>query len=396
MKALGAALGRFVLVFCCDDTFDYQAMGRIFIGLCQVGAWGCFDEFNRLEENILSAVSQQVQQLQMGLRASTKEESAEIEIVGHRCRINLETSMQMNLKEVTNREGIFITMNPGYAGRSNLPDNLKKLFRSIAMTRPDNEQIAQVTFYAQGFEDAQHLAADIVPFFKLCREQLSSQPHYDFGLRALKSVLVSCGNLKRAKIQSSALPINTEKRWEAQLVLQSLHETISPKLLGNDITILKTIEEQVFPGLSYLPLDLNAISDSVKHFARAQYLVPTDAWLDKTLQLLQIQNIHHGIMMVGSAGSGKSSCWKTLLKALEAVDNVEMVSYVIDAKVMSKEQLYGKLDSTTREWTDGLFTGLLRKIVDNLRGEQTKHHWIVFDGDVDPEWVENLNRYLTC
>ena len=61
---------------------------------------------------------------------------------------------------------------------------------------------------------------------------------------------------------------------------------------------------------------------------------------------------------------------------------------------MSKEALYGNLDSTTREWTDGLFTSILRKIVDNLRGEDSKRHWIVFDGDVDPEWVENLNSVL--
>ena len=47
VKALGGQLGRFVLVFCCDENFDFQAMGRIFVGLCQCGAWGCFDEFNR-------------------------------------------------------------------------------------------------------------------------------------------------------------------------------------------------------------------------------------------------------------------------------------------------------------------------------------------------------------
>ena len=97
-------------------------------------------------------------------------------------------------------------------------------------------------------------------------------------------------------------------------------------------------------------------------------------------------------MMVGSSGSGKSTAWKVLLQAMENLDGVEGVSYVIDPKVMSKESLYGTLDSTTREWTDGLFTQVLRKIVDNVRGEGEKRHWIVFDGDVDPIWVENLNR----
>jgi len=71
VKALGARMGRFVLVFNCDENFDFQAMGRLFVGLCQVGAWGCFDEFNRLEERILSAVSQQILAIQTGLQASS-------------------------------------------------------------------------------------------------------------------------------------------------------------------------------------------------------------------------------------------------------------------------------------------------------------------------------------
>ncbi|KAJ2242891.1 dynein heavy chain, partial [Coemansia sp. RSA 454] len=88
VKALAAQLGRFALVFCCDENFDFQAMGRIFVGLCQVGAWGVFDEFNRLDERILSAVSQQIQTIQLGLRANStaKDNSAtgEIELLGHR------------------------------------------------------------------------------------------------------------------------------------------------------------------------------------------------------------------------------------------------------------------------------------------------------------------------
>ena len=68
VKALGGLFGRQVLVFNCDEGIDVKSMGRIFIGLIKCGAWGCFDEFNRLEEQTLSAVSMQIQPIQSALR----------------------------------------------------------------------------------------------------------------------------------------------------------------------------------------------------------------------------------------------------------------------------------------------------------------------------------------
>ena len=68
--------------------------------------------------------------------------------------------------KVSQDMAIFITMNPTYAGRSNLPDNLKKLFRSLAMTKPDTQLISQVMLYSQGFRNAEILAGKVVPFFK--------------------------------------------------------------------------------------------------------------------------------------------------------------------------------------------------------------------------------------
>ena len=88
------------------------------------------------------------------------------------------------------------------------------------------------------------------------------------------------------------------------------------------------------------------------------------AWVDKVLQVYQISQIHHGLMMVGPSGSGKSTAWRVLLKALERLEGVEGVAHVIDPKSISKDALYGSLDPNTREWSDGLFTHTLRKLVD--------------------------------
>lgn len=380
VKALGLQLGRFTLVFCCDDTFDFRAMGRIFLGICQVGAWGCFDEFNRLEERILSAISQQIQNIQLGLKQGAEDSKCHIELVGRQLSVNENT-------------GIFITMNPGYAGRSNLPDNLKKLFRSVAMSKPDKELIAEVMLYSQGFNQAKELSRQTVPFFDQCSVQLSKQAHYDFGLRALKSVLVSSGGLKRARLTDGKLG-GAEEIVEPEIIVQSIRETIAPKLIKPDVDIMTAIEGQCFPGIQYVPANLQALKEAIRELAAERHLVVTDTWMTKALQLYQIQKIHHGVMMVGNSGSGKSVAWRLLLDALQKVEAIEGMSHVIDSKVMSKEALYGSLDSTTREWTDGLFTSILRKIVDNLRGEDSKRHWIVFDGHVDPEWVENLNSVL--
>jgi dynein heavy chain 1 len=215
-------------------------MGRIFVGLCQVGAWGCFDEFNRLEERMLSAVSQQIQTIQEALKehqlnvlqnlenkSKQQSEQIQIELVGKSVKVNPHMA-------------IFITMNPGYAGRSNLPDNLKKLFRSLAMTQPDNVLIAQVMLYSQGFRTAEKLAHKIVPFFKLCNEQLSSQSHYDFGLRSLKSVLVMAGNVKREKIQRIREELTSKNETideskvaqdlnEQEILIQSIMESFVPR-----------------------------------------------------------------------------------------------------------------------------------------------------------------------
>mmetsp|Transcript_28347 Transcript_28347/g.57801 ORF Transcript_28347/g.57801 Transcript_28347/m.57801 type:complete len:2891 (+) Transcript_28347:3-8675(+) len=378
VKALGAQLGRFVVVMNCDETFDFGAMGRIFCGLCQVGAWGCFDEFNRLEERILSAVSQQILTIQQGLLERQKY----IELLGKTI------SLHENV-------GIFVTMNPGYAGRSNLPDNLKTLFRSVAMVVPDRKLIAQVMLYSQGIVSAEKLAGRIVDLFLMSEKQMSRQSHYDFGLRALKTLLVSAGGLKRKAIADNVKLEGDELvKVERQVLIQGACNNILPKLVAGDLDIFTSILEDVFPGSEVTKMEDEKIKEKLDEMCKINHYTPSEQWIQKILQLKMVIEMRHGVMIVGPSGVGKSSALKTLMKTLEEQDGVKGELYIIDPKAIDKEALYGVLDGTTLEWTDGIFTSLLRTILSNQRGEADRRHWIVFDGDVDPEWAENLNSVL--
>jgi dynein heavy chain 1, cytosolic len=343
-----------------------------------VGAWGCFDEFNRLEERILSAVSQQILTIQRGLI----DRQENIELLGRSIKLH-------------ENVGIFITMNPGYAGRSALPDNLKSLFRSFAMVVPDRNLIAQVMLYSQGIVSAEKLAGKIVDLFLYCQKKMSPQRHYDFGLRALKTLLVSAGALKRQAIEGKGdLKGEELELTEKNALIVGACNNVLPKLVAADMPVFTEVLEEIFPGSTVAKMEDEKIRTELLSICGEKSYVASDAFVQKILQLRQVIDMRHGIMVVGPVGVGKSAALKVLLQAMEKVDGTKGDMYTIDPKAINKDVLYGTLDGTTLEWTDGIFTSLLRRIIDNQKGESERRHWIVFDGDVDPEWAENLNRYV--
>jgi len=114
-------------------------MAQIFMGLSQTGSWGCFDEFNRIDISVLSVVSTQYKTILDAIRAKKPRFIFEEEDI------------------VLNKEPYccaFITMNPGYAGRTELPDNLKALFRPVAMMVPNYAVIAEIKLYSFGYQEA--------------------------------------------------------------------------------------------------------------------------------------------------------------------------------------------------------------------------------------------------
>ena len=373
VKALAQALGRQCLVFNCDEGIDYKSMGRIFTGLVKCGAWGCFDEFNRLDEAVLSAISQQIQTIQTAL----KNKSPSLELLG----------MQM---EVNSNAGIFVTLNPagkGYGGRSQLPDNLKQLFRAVAMTAPDKELIAEVILYSESYKTAKVLGRKIVALFTLSSQLLSPQQHYDWGLRALKPILTAGGAFLASERKKSD---TIDEAVEERLLLQAIRANMLSKLTFEDADRFEGLITDIFTNPEKEAVDYGELVEAIDAVMAEMGLQKMEKQVGKILQLHEQCNQRMGVIIVGPSGTGKSTLWNVLKRTYARLKKPLSV-HVCNPKSMPREQLLGNMDLDTREWTDGVMTANARKAV----SEPTEHQtWILCDGDIDPEWIESLNSVL--
>ncbi|KAM7402690.1 hypothetical protein PAMP_017906 [Pampus punctatissimus] len=322
-KDLGKALAIQTVVFNCSDQLDFIAMGKFLKGLASSGAWACFDEFNRIDVEVLSVVAQQITTIQKAQQQRAERfvfEGSEIPLVPS-C-------------------AVFITMNPGYAGRTELPDNLKD--------------------------------------------------HYDFGMRAVKTVISAAGNLKRENPDMN----------EELICLRAIQDVNVPKFLQDDLKLFNGIVSDLFPKIKQEPINYGILEESMRNVCAKKNLKDVDGYISKCIQLYETTVVRHGLMLVGTSGSGKTKCYEILGAAITALKGQPSVSggvyeavqmYVLNPKSITMGQLYGEYDLLTHEWTDGILSSLIRG---GTAVTDQEKKWYMFDGPVDAVWIENMNTVL--
>ncbi len=371
VKDLAKALGVFCVIFNGAEELDHLAAAKFFKGIASAGAWCCFDEFNRIDLEVLSVIASQILMIQQAL---TIEQS-----VFHFIDEEVELNPQC---------GINITMNPAGVGRTPLPDNLKSLFRPCAMIVPDFALISETLLYSFGFHEAKNLARKVVTLLRLCTEQLSSQPHYDFGMRALHAILCTIKSMCRS------LPSDKEEL----LVRHALDEANLPKLTAQDIPLYEGIAADLFPGTerraeTNVPEILKALEETMQ----ADRLETKEEYLRKCVQIYETTKARHGVIVIGEPSSGKTQALRSIRRALSSLKEYEgrkygnMLVRALNPKAIEFEQLYGSFDGTSRVWIDGVLA-LLIKECNETPTEDMK--WLVFDGPVDTAWMESMNTVL--
>lgn len=383
-KDLAKNLGTLCIVYNCSEQVTVSMMSTQFMGVMMTGAWLCLDEFNRIDIEVLSVIAQQILSMKHALSQANRKDSAEGNEAFFFDGQPIPYGELSNFQNLT----LFTTMNPGYAGRTELPDNLKVLFRSVSMMVPDYALIAEILLYSEGFFNAKDLAIKMTKLYKLASEQLSQQQHYDFGMRAVKSILSMAGSLKR----------NNPEEDEDLLLIEAMKDTNIPKFLDVDIKLFEAIVQDLFPKKIHHKKLNEAFIEELHRSISEYHLQHVPKFIEKCCQFDEIMKIRFGNMLLGPPMTGKTSVLKVLRLTYQKLfensvseEYLPVDSMVLNPKSITMGELLGQTDPKTGDFSNGLASKIF---ADYASREKKERKWIVFDGPVDSLWIENLNSVL--
>lgn len=371
IKTLMRALAKLSYVINCSSSISYDCVMRTFKGMVTCGAWICFENFSRLNLELLSAIAQNLMQMKQAVSSNLKTVSFED------CNLNLRVS-----------GNICVNINSEQSGYGNLPDNLKVLFRPVSMMAPDIGKIAEIELFAGGFLHAKGLSVKLAASYKLLSEHLGEKRHYDFSMSSLKTVVATAINMKRS------MPDESE---EYALLLRSMIHTNVPQLCNTDIPIFQSIARDVFPETVVLPLDCSAILNALESVCARRLLTLHTVFKLKAIQIVELMYARRGLILISNPLGGKTEILHTLAETLTLLHEREdkigaTVKFeTIVPGVVDSNALFGYFCDKSGIWKDGLCTTVLRRFAEDT---STDRKWLVLDGDLSGTWIENMYTIL--
>ncbi|XP_043978634.1 dynein axonemal heavy chain 1 isoform X2 [Gambusia affinis] len=373
IKDLGNALAMHTVVFNCSDKLKSFAVERFLKGVASSGAWAILDDIARVHVEVLSVVAQQISTIQ-----KAQQQQAE-NFVFDGVEVPLVPSC-----------AIFFTMNFGHTSCNKIPANLKNLFRPVSMVIPEFDMIVEISLYSLGFSDASALSKKIDKFFKLLFDQLASQEHYYFDIRAVKAVIAVAGNLRR----------DNPAMNEGSICLQAIHEISIPQFSQSDLELVNAILKDLFHETQRMPMSYDVLEESLRDICKAKNLKDELGFINKCIQLYQTTVMRHGLMLVGPPAAGKTKCYEVLAAALTALEGKPssrggvyqaVQIHVLNPKSITMPLLYGNYKTHNQHWKDGILPAILRE---GAAAADKKKRWYVLDGPLEAGWMDGLNTVL--
>ena len=373
VKGLGRTLGVMVYAFNCSDQIDHASIHEVLLGLASAGAWGCFDEFNRVNVSVLSFVSSYLKTILDGIRGG----SETIVHNGDTLEISMDPCM-----------GAFLTMNPDNGARSSLPESTRSLFRPCAMSVPDVGMIAEIMLQSGGYSLSKTLSKKIVTLFDLCGQLLSRQHHYDWSLRSTRAVISAACEVRQDELEDGA----KQGEGEEEALYYILQAYSSGMIADVDRKVFDGLLADLFPkaasehdyGMTY--------AEAESHVQAAASLIGLQTprtFGEKVVQLRDALSLRCAAFVLGPAGCGKSECIKTLCRFNNDAKE-RTTSLAMNPKSVSRNELFGYYDSDM-QWKDGMFSHVFREMATST---SWAHQYLVLDGDVDALWAESINSVM--
>ncbi|XP_034942678.1 dynein heavy chain 7, axonemal-like, partial [Chelonus insularis] len=357
IKSLSRALAVKLYPIHCTQYISYQYITQIFKGFMAYSFWICFKNINNLPLNILSLLINNIYTISQILCSTATK------IITFEGLTKLPINKSSGFIAVTVNLGVSTSLKQ-LSINNYLTDNFNAIFRVIAYTNSDINQICEIKLFASGFINSKSLSNKIVDIYKfISSHQFSSnfKIPYNVEYQSINMIIKTAINLK---FKFSYLD-------DEMIIVRSLMDIYLPCFPNDKVIIFQELLESYFPQIiqstsSLLTNNYTTLLKVLEQIMEKNNLEFHELFKLKIIQLFEMIFIKNGLIILGESLSGKTTIIETFIKCLSILNNNDNDNnnednlYWINQNCMTIENILGYFNVKLEKWYDGVFTSILR------------------------------------